>query len=183
MKPLPIDSGADDCALMAAAGTGDEASFARLVDRHARALVNFFARMGAADAAEDLAQETFLKLWNARARYRPEARFTTFLYTIARRTFLDLCRSERRRGAFAQRLARESSAFSDGGMEAARHRMDLLAALDALPPRLKDVLVLSVMQGLSYAEIAEILSIPVGTVKSRVFTALGFLRETFRETR
>ncbi|MBQ7251259.1 MAG: RNA polymerase sigma factor [Kiritimatiellae bacterium] len=183
MTPRPPDFAADDCALMAAAGAGDERSFALLVDRHARDLVNFFARMGAADAAEDLAQETFLKLWGARARYRPTARFTTFLYTVARRVFLDLCRAERRRGAFAERLAREIPAVSDGGMEEARRRMDLLAALDGLPPRLKEVLVLSVMQGLPYAEIADILSIPVGTVKSRVFTALGFLRETFRETR
>jgi len=179
----PGGNAPDDCELMLAAGAGDEASFALLVDRHGRDLLNFFSRMGAGGAAEDLAQETFLRLWGARARYRATARFTTFLYTVARRVFFDLCRAEKRRGLFAERLARETPASTDGGMAAARRRMDVLAALDALPPRLKEVLVLAVLQDLPYAEIADILSIPVGTVKSRVFTALGFLRETFHEPR
>lgn len=137
--------------------------------------------MGAYTQAEDLAQETFVRLWNCRKKYEPRARFTTFLYTLARHVWLDALRARRRFSLFTERYMEEVPTSTDGGIAAARKQMDIHAALESLPPRLREVLVLAVHQGLPYGEIAEILEIPVGTVKSRVFTALNLLKENFYE--
>lgn len=171
----------DDFRLMALAGEGEEEAFAVLVGRYQRALLNFFARMGAYTHAEDLAQETFVRLWKYRRKYKPSARFTTFLYTLARNAWLDSVRARQRFAVFTARYQEEAPGFSDGGMGEMRKGMDIRAALESLPGRLREVLVLAVLQDLPYSEIAEILEIPVGTVKSRVFTALQMLRESFHE--
>ena len=79
----------DDFALMARVRAGRADAFRTLVERHRRPLLNFFARMGASSHGEDLAQETFVRLWNYRKKYKPSAKFTTFLYTLARHAWLD----------------------------------------------------------------------------------------------
>jgi RNA polymerase sigma-70 factor (ECF subfamily) len=171
----------EDFRLMALAAEGSQEAFAALVERHQRPLLNFFMRMGASTHAEDLAQETFVRLWKYREKYKPEARFTTFLYTLARHAWLDSARSRRRFALFTARYQEEMPAFTDGGIGEMRKGLDIRAALDHLPPRLREVLVLAVLQQLPYGEIAEILEIPVGTVKSRVFTALQMLKESFHD--
>ena len=171
----------DDFALMAQVCVGREDAFRILVERHRRPLLNFFARMGASNHGEDLAQETFVRLWNYRKKYRPSAKFTTFLYTLARHAWLDFVRRQIRFKLFSDRYREETLASTDGGIDQVRRKLDVQAALDRLSPKLRDVLVLAVHQGLAYDEIAAILRIPVGTVKSRVFNALAALKETFRE--
>ena len=171
----------DDFALMAQVRAGREDAFRILVERHRRPLLNFFARMGAFNHGEDLAQETFVRLWNYRHKYKPAAKFTTFLYTLARHAWLDGVRRQIRFKLFSDRYREEMPAHTDGGLGQLRRELDVQAALDRLSPKLRDVLVLAVHQGLAYDEIAAILRIPVGTVKSRVFNALAALKETFRE--
>ena len=173
----------DDHALMADVRAGCESAFRKLVERHQRPLLNYFARMGAENHGDDLVQDTFLRLWNYRKKYRPAAKFTTFLYTLARHAFLDHVRKRNRFRLFADRYREEFPDSTDGGMERMRRGIDAEAALRTLTPKLRETLVLAAMQGLSYEEIAEILSVPVGTVKSRVFNALSALKETFDENR
>jgi RNA polymerase sigma-70 factor, ECF subfamily len=171
----------DDRVLMGQAGGGSEDAFCRLVDRHRRSLLNYFARMGACNHSEDLAQETFVRLWKYRKKYKPTAKFTTFLFVLARHAWLDHVRRQARFRLFADRYREQMPATSDGGMGRMRRQIDVQAALDRLTPKLREVLVLAVHQGLAYEEIAEVLRIPVGTVKSRVFNALSAIKETFHE--
>lgn len=167
-----------DVQLMLETAAGSEAAFAELIRRHQNPLVNFFSRLGAYRDAEELVQETMIRVWKARERYRPAAKFTTFLYTIARNVWADQGRKALRR----ERL--ESSLRVDAAIEARERAspatgLDVQAALDRLSPKLRDVVVLNVYQGLPYEEIAAILGIPVGTAKSRMNLALKALREHF----
>ncbi|MBA4388547.1 MAG: hypothetical protein C0404_11235 [Verrucomicrobia bacterium] len=170
-------SGAPDEVLMRLSGEGDQAAFAALVRKHQDPLVNFFHRMGAYMDAEDLAQETFVRLFKYRDRYRATAKFTTFLYTVARHTWLDLMRKDRRRDLLVDGLRADTPGSDDSSMKQVQLRMDAAAALKLLPEKLRSVVVMSLYQGLRYDEIAAILEIPEGTVKSRMFNALSFLRE------
>ena len=171
----------DDFALMAQVRAGRADAFRTLVERHRRPLLNFFARMGASSHGEDLAQETFVRLWNYRNKYKPTAKFTTFLYTLARHAWLDFVRRQARFQQFSDRYREEVPASGDGGLGQLRRQLDVQAALDKLPPKQREALVLAVHQGLAYEDIARILRIPVGTVKSRIFNALAVLKETFHE--
>ena len=177
----PVQPETDDFALMAQVRDGREDAFRRLVERHQRPLLNFFARMGASNHGEDLAQEIFVRLWNYRNKYKPTAKFTTFLYTLARHAWLDFVRRQARFQQFSDRYREEVPASGDGGLGQLRRQLDVQAALDRLSPKLRDVLVLAIHQGLAYDEIARILGIPVGTVKSRAFNALSTLQEMFHE--
>ena len=87
---------AEDGALMERAARDDLDAFSALVRKHERPLANFFARSDAADV-EDLAQQAFLKLWRTRRGYRPTAKFTTFLYLLARQVLIDSARAAQRR--------------------------------------------------------------------------------------
>jgi len=178
-----VQSEPGDFTLMAQVRDGRDDAFAHLVERHRRPLLNFFARMGASTHAEDLAQETFIRLWNYRKKYKPSAKFTTFLYTLARHAWLDFVRRQIRFRLFADRYRAEMPVSGDGGIGALRKRLDIQDALDRLSPKLREVLVLAVHQGLAYDEISAVLSIPVGTVKSRVFNALVVLQEVYDEKR
>jgi RNA polymerase sigma-70 factor (ECF subfamily) len=165
----------EDCALMRGVGEGREDALACLIRRHQTPLLNFFARMGAHGDGEDLVQETFLRLYRYRHRYRPTARFTTFLYVLARHAWADRCRKVMRREKLTLRLQTEEEvAVRPGAPPGAT--MDVQEALNALSPKLKEVLVLNVYQGMRYQEIADVLGIPLGTVKSRINLAISAMR-------
>ncbi len=176
--------GPTDTDLMARAGRGDRDSFAELVRRYQRRLVNYFLRMGARmDEAEDLVQETFLRAYGYRERYRASGKFSNFLFVLARHAWADLAR----KGIRTPRADEEalSKAVAPGGEGRADARIDMRIdmridvqqALDALSEKHRVVLVLSVYQGLKQDEIAEALEIPVGTVKSRMHFALRRMKE------
>lgn len=173
----------DDIELMRLASEGRLEPFACLVRRHQRPLLNFFLRLGARTEAEDLVQETFVRVFRFRRRYRPRAKFTTFLYTVARHVRIDALRRLKRSQELLLRAREEMDASSDGAMSATRARIDAGELVRRLPEKLKDVVVLSVYQGLAYEQIAGILRIPVGTVKSRMFLAMERLRAMLDEER
>lgn len=179
--PHSVQPEPDDFALMARVRDDSEAAFRQLVERHQRPLLNYFARMGASTHGEDLAQETFLRLWNYRTKYKPAAKFTTFLYTLARHAWLDHIRKQNRFRLFAERYREEIPSSTDGGLARLRKNLDIQDALERLSPKLRETLVLAVHQALSYDEIADVLQVPVGTVKSRVFNALSTLQEIYHE--
>ena len=174
--PAPDPSDAEDVALMLRAAADDLDAFSALVRKHERHLANFFSRNGVLRDVEDLAQLTFLKLHRMRRGYRPTAKFTTFLYLLARQVLVDHVRASQRRARLHEAAGREMDATEP----APRHRgeaEDVQAALASLSPALRETVVLVVMQGLAYHEAAEVLRVPVGTVKSRVSAALRQMKE------
>jgi RNA polymerase sigma factor (sigma-70 family) len=170
-----------DVAHMLEVAGGSEGAFTALVHRHQKSLLNFFTRMGASSDCEDLVQETFVRLFRYRRQYKPAARFTTFLYHLARNVWAD-------RGRKIIRIERLASEFQNHvelnghtAPERPGEAVDIEAALDRLSPKLREVIVLNVYQGLRYQEVADVLEIPLGTVKSRINLALAALKEILHE--
>ena len=181
--PTPRGTDTDDWRLMREIAAGSEDAFRDLIGRYQDVLLHLFARLGARhDEADDAAQETFLRVHAYRQRYRPTGSFRTFLFTVARRAWLDLCRRRERR------RRREASGYDLEAMERSvgvglDQRLDLEAALQKLSEGHRMVLVLSIWGGLKYEEIADVMDIPEGTVKSRVFHALRKLRASLSRAR
>ena len=165
----------EDARLMVQVRKGSQKAFVRLCERQEAPLLAFFRRMGAdSHTAEDAVQETLIRVFRFRDRYEPRTRFSSFLFTLARNVWVDALR----------RRARNPSVDActlDGPLPPSSQRnpdlgMDLTAALDQLSAEHRMVLVLSVFHGLLYREIGEIMGVPEGTVKSRVFHGLRKLR-------
>jgi RNA polymerase sigma factor (sigma-70 family) len=170
-----------DVALMLEVADGSATGFTALVHRHQNPLVNFFARMGASSDCEDLVQETFVRLYRYRRRYKPAARFTTFLYHLARNVWADRGRKIVRLERLAAEFQNEVEIAGQRSPERSGEAVDIEAALDRLSPKLREVIVLNIYQGLRYQEVADVLEIPLGTVKSRISLALAGLKEILHE--
>ena len=143
-------------------------------------LLNFFVRHGVSPSeCEDLVQETYLRLWNYRGAYRKTAKLSTFLFLIARQVRIDALRRQMRREA-----REESWMAGRADVEPPKtygRREDVLWAVSQLTEPLREVVELGVFRDLPYADVAGILGIPVGTVKSRMSNALKRLKEIFDE--
>ena len=143
-------------------------------------LLNFFWRQGVSyEEGEDLVQETYLRLWKYRREYRPTAKLSTFLFLLARQVRIDALRRQTRRADREERWGREQPTAE--GPKVSGVREDVRWAVARLSEPLRDVVELGVFQDLPYAEVAEILGIPTGTVKSRMSNALKKLKEIFDE--
>lgn len=160
------------------------------------AVYRFSVRLtqGDPDEAEDLVQETFLRAHRFWHQYERGTNAKSWLFTICRNTFLrrkDLARNRHEQSAAdldtSLDLLTEVPLYhtDDGDPEHTFFRglidAEVVAAIDGLPPDFKDVLVLSDLGDLRYAEIAQVLDIPVGTVKSRLFRARNLLQEELKE--
>ncbi len=166
---------------------GDAAAFDVLVRRHEQRVVNVAYRMlGERDAAHDVAQEAFLSAWKSLPRFRSDASFATWLYRIAYNVCLDHSRRTRRLPEpLPARAPDEASSFDppdpspgpDSLAETSELQERVHEALARLPLKHRSLLVLFDIQGLSYEQIAEILRLPMGTVKSRLNRARHALRE------
>jgi RNA polymerase sigma-70 factor (ECF subfamily) len=170
---------------------GDARAFEELVRAYGDRLVKFFRRLGAdAETSEDLTQEVFLKMLRGAFEYEGRGRFDAFVFRVARNAWVDHVRAIRARPR-ARPLEREGVRgglpIPDGapGPDArAGEREDsdrLLEGLCRLSEGERLVVELGLFQGLSYAEIATVLEIPVGTVKSRMFAAVRRLRREWEE--
>lgn len=171
-------SAKEDVSLMLAAKAGDLDAFSFLVKKHQNSLMNFFRRSGVYIDVEDIAQETFLKLYRARSSYEAKAKFTTFLYLIARQVMIDHFRKQERKAQLLQKYGEEVPQF-EAPKEDDGESDEIMAALATLTPALRETIVLVIMQGMSYQDAAEILGVPLGTVKSRVSVGLGRLKAYF----
>ena len=166
--------------LMRRTASGDRDAFAVLVDHHKDALVSYLARLtGCRDRARDLAQETFLRLYQSADRYQDRGTFKAFLYRIA----TNLVRSEARRER-RFRLLRPFLREKDGQPPEAARRVlrdeaqrKLAEAVTRLPLAYRVPLVLHEIEGWPYHEIAEQLGCRVGTVKSRIHRARQRLKD------
>ena len=143
-------------------------------------LLNFFWRQGVSvSEGEDLVQETYLRLWKYRADYRPTAKLSTFLFLMARQVRIDALRRQTRRENRETRWGEDRPTAE--GPRTGGEREDVRWAVARLSEPLRDVVELGVFQDLPYADVADILGIPVGTVKSRMSNALKKLKEIFDE--
>ncbi len=174
MKDLP------DAELMQLSAKGSELAFSELVRRYQDVLLNFFLRSAVSFSdGQDLAQRTFLRLWRYRKKYQAgEAKFTTFLFMLARQESIDFFRAETRRRTQEENLARAASELVPAtGKGASETGEAVRRAMGRLTPALREAVELVVFQDLPYAEAGEVLGVPLGTVKSRIFNALKKLKE------
>lgn len=184
----PPDDSWDDHALMARVGCGDHQAFRLLVERHQDAVVGTCARMlGDHLDAEDLAQQVFLRVWIHAANYRPETKFTTYLYTITRHlVFNESRRRSRRREVSAderheqglEQPAAPSAMQPDAEVVQAELRAAVDEAIAALPESQRVAVVLRRYEQLSYEEIAEVLEVSLPAVKSLLFRARSALKQS-----
>ncbi len=180
------DSGID-FELMARIGAGDHAAFRTLVERHQNAVIGTVAKMlGSPNDAEDISQQVFLRIWRNAKRYRPDAKFTTYLFTITRNLVFNETRRRRRKKEISSEEREENSHHQIADSPDRRPDAELLqaelhqavdAAIAALPETQRMAVVLRRYEQLSYEEIAEVLQLSVSAVKSLLFRARGTLRE------
>lgn len=173
-----------DHELMRQFALGEEISFVELVRRHQQAVVSYLARLlGNASRAEELGQEVFVRVFRHRASYDDQAQFTTWCYTIATNLARDEIRARRRRPAAAGSEALDAISDRGDGPSASLERRELRGrvrrALDGLQPQFREVLTLRDLEGCSYEEIAALLQMELGTVKSRINRARSAFKEAF----
>ncbi len=182
-----LEDSSIDFALMERIGEGDGAAFRSLVERHQDAVVGTVAKMlGNPSEAEDIAQQVFLRIWKNAKRYRPDAKFTTYLFTITRNlVFTESRRRSRRREVSADDRAENSHSSIPANPDQQPDSVTLQAELQSkvdqaiatLPEVQRLAVVLRQYEQLSYEEIAEVLALSVSAVKSLLFRARTRLRE------
>lgn len=164
---------------------GDLSALRELVARYERGLYNFLVRYtGDAHLAEDLFQDTFLRLVERSERFDPERGFRPWLFSIAANLARDACRRrEVRARPVGEEMLVERSEPEGPDVEAERREeMELVRlTLAKLPEDARSMVLLHFYQGLRYREIAEMLGVPVGTVKSRVHWAVDRLSRAWGE--
>src|SRR5580693_2228926 len=172
--PASAASPASDEHLMLAFSKGSAESFNELFLRYKQPIYGFFRRRTAdPHHAEELAQETFLVLLRAASRYEPRALFRTYLYAIA----FKILRAHRRKAAFrATFFGQPKSAPDPARQDGTESALWVRRAVEKLDRIDREVLLLREFEQLSYAEIADLLQLPVNTVRSRLFRARTALR-------
>jgi RNA polymerase sigma-70 factor (ECF subfamily) len=180
-------------ALIVRCQAGEPAAFDALVGKYQRYVFNLiYQHLGKADELEDVAQEVFLRIYKFIRKYRGNASLESWIYKIV----LNFCRTHvRRRAVFARFFVQ--SAAQDGDeksfsildnlsdtaydpaqqIEAKTLAQDIIGAVRSLPPIYRDILIMREVNELSYEEIAEILGISIGTVKSRISRARDLVRQ------
>jgi len=169
---VPTD---DDLIALALAGSGD--AFGTLVGRYERAVYHLAYRtLRDGEDAKDAAQEAWVKAYRALASFRPGAKFATWIFTICYRVCCDrLAKRKRFTGDELPDVA-DPAAGPEGLIEAAEDAAQLRAAVEALPEKYRVVITLFHLQGKQYEEIAAVLGLPLGTVKTHLFRAKELLR-------
>lgn len=197
---LPLAEWSDEDLLLEYQATGARRAFEELVHRYERELFNYLRHyLGDAEMAEDAFQATFLQVHLKVGQFEPGRKVRPWLYTIATNQAIDAQRRNRRHrmvslnrrggengedaevGSLAELLGSHEPDPFDQLEEAERHD-DVRRAVEQLPDGLREVLLLVYYQGLKYREAADILDIPVGTVKSRLHAAIQKLNEAINPT-
>jgi RNA polymerase sigma-70 factor (ECF subfamily) len=189
----------DEELLLEYRATGDEAIFAELVSRYDRELYNYLRRfLGDAATAEDVFQATFLQVHLKCDQFESGRTVRPWLYTIATNQAIDSQRRNRRHRLVSLNQTNRSGKNDLGTLlelvenrdidpsvrlEEQEQRQWVQAAVGDLPDALKSTVLLVYFQGLKYREAAEVLTIPVGTVKSRMHTAILKLNEAWNARR
>ena len=180
-----------DVELIAHAIRGREDGCEELVRRYQRPIIGYVFRMlGDYDASLDVTQEVFLKVYNSLTRYSSEYKFSTWLYRIAHNAAID---HMRRNPLVSQSLETESPDGTyqlqiesprpspEQDREQSEWRTEIDSVIRKLPAAYRELIVLRHRQDLSYDEIAEVTSLPLGTVKNRLFRAREMMRDILIE--
>ncbi len=174
---------------------GDENAFRELVERHQRVVINVIHRsIGDAWEAEDLAQRVFVQVYRSAGRYKPTAKFTTWLFTIVHNTVLNEHRRRARHAADSLEAMTEprdpegigvqvaDARTPDPASEAVERELQakILAAIERLPEQQRTAVILCRYEGLPYEEIAKVLKCSVSAVKSLLHRARLTLKDDLR---
>jgi RNA polymerase sigma-70 factor (ECF subfamily) len=171
-----------DAILMQSVATGDEAALRMLIAKWQNPLINFFYRsLNSRHQAEDLTQVLFIKIYQAAPRYQPTAKFSTYLFAIARRLLINEYRRSQRKPLEAVDPAEL------GGSVSGRQALETLEieeafqqALKELPENHREAILLFKQQELSYQEIAEIMNTTESSVKTWIFRARQRLKSSLK---
>lgn len=167
-----------DADLMRKIAAGGEKAFRALTERHAKRVFALLWRLcGDRSDAEDLTQETFLRVWKNADRWTPDARLETWLYRIAYNLFIDSRRREKPRTTVLDDDLRSDADTPEQALMRRNDAERVKRALDSLPDRQREALALCYYQGLTAKEAAEILSVTQGALESLLFRA----RQTMKE--
>ncbi len=189
----PVDDG--EGKIISAALSGDQRAYATLVDKHKSAIFHIINRIVRNDeVARDLVQETFMKAFASLASYRSEYRFSTWLYKIAANSSIDHLRKKR-----IQALSLDRPMETEDGsvgmdipdysydpereLVKKQQRFSIEEAIESLPDKYREVIIYRHKDDKSYDEIADLLGIPVGTVKARIFRARELLKKKLKNIR
>ena len=176
----------DDPALMAEVARGNTTAFERLIERHQALVLGTVARMlGHNSDVEDVAQQVFIRVWKGAPRYRPTAKFTTWLLTITRNLVFNEARRRKRHpgdlldiheGEEALALADSAGRAPDEQLLESELQRSIEKAILGLPEKQRMAVVLRRYEAKSYEEIGEVLGLSVPAVKSLLFRARAELR-------
>ena len=188
-KPFRLAELSDEALMLRVKG-GDHDAFGELLKRYERQLIVFFLRqLGDEEGARDLAMDTFLRVYKAAGRYEPKAKFSTYIYQIARNLFIN----ESKKRSFRKTESLEEIS-ENTGLQVAGEGLDpeqvyftseqqsmVQEALQQLPEDQRMILILVEYQDLSYERVAQIMGCSMGTVKSRMFRARQKIKEWMEE--
>ncbi len=200
MKPPDVtlaDPASDpDAQLMLRVRAGDAEAFRQLFEKHSGSIVNFaYHFVGNRQRAEEIAQDVFLQIFRAAGRYEPTAKFTTWLYRIAKNACLNEVRrpehrhprrsiehqpdDERKRSEIA--FPDPTAVPGDSALAGRQLAAKINAVLENLPPNQRAALLMSRVDGMSYLDVAEALETTESAVKSLVFRATATMRKELAE--
>jgi len=179
--------------LIARFQSGDERAYIELVNRYRDRLMNFvFQFLGDMEQAEDVVQDTMLKLYEKKHYYKEIAKFSTWIYTIARNLAnTELRKRKRRKTTLLSQMTRDEKEYElpaiqpDTGQEVQSEFAEkrIQATINELPEHFKTVIILRDIQELSYDDISSIVGVPLGTVKSRINRARLQLQADLKDLR
>ncbi|HPN34055.1 MAG TPA: sigma-70 family RNA polymerase sigma factor [bacterium] len=175
---------------------GDERACAEIVQRYRPQILILILRMvRGREEAEDLTQETFIKAFHALPSFNAEYAFSTWLYKIAVNNCIDFFRKKKLKttsidaplaggnGDVAREFPDEQSQRPDAGLIEQEKKNYIQAAINSLPAKYREAIVLRHVQDLAYEEISARLKVPIGTVKVRIFRAREMLKKKLRDQR
>jgi RNA polymerase sigma-70 factor, ECF subfamily len=177
----PYQAAVEEAGLLARLATGErDAPLAELYARYGSRLFGLGLRLlGDRGLAEELVQDTFVRLWRSAGRFDPSrGTVRTFVFTLARRAAVDI---QRRPASRSLARREEPTPVGDDVFEALVIGLDVRDALQALSPKHAEALRLAYDEGLTQAQIAERLGVPLGTVKTRIYHALRALKLELEE--
>ncbi len=182
---IPSFTEQEEAHFVSASKKGDHDAFAQLVQHHQRRVFNLVFRMlQQYEEANEVTQETFLAAWQGLPAFRGEARFSTWLYRIAYNCALKQLEQRKRDRAIQLEVQAEQIVAStgreqrvDAELEARARQALVHEHLANLPAKYRIVLVLRHLQDMTYEEMAEILTMPIGTIKTHLFRARNLLKE------
>ncbi|HWR82652.1 MAG TPA: sigma-70 family RNA polymerase sigma factor [Candidatus Deferrimicrobium sp.] len=181
-----------DTELITQALAGSQKAFRELTERHRPSVFHIIIKIVRdQENANDLVQETFMKAFAALASYRPEYRFSTWLYKIAANSAIDHLRKRRIQALSLERHfdddeegrnidVADYSYHPERDLERKEQRFNIAEAIASLPDKYREVIVYRHQDDKSYEEIADLLGVPIGTVKARIFRARELLKKKLK---